>query len=125
MNAFVNASGVLTASGYMESNGDDQLIVVGDDFNYIPGTVRYDGSSWVPVVPVVVPPTRSEIESLRRHAYADHDTGSDRFFAEAARTLAMGGAATEVEEAKAAGIARAEEIRALYPWPEQSDPGQS
>lgn len=118
MNAFINASGVLTASGYMESNGDDQLIVVGDDFNYTPGTVRYNGSSWVPVVPEVIPPTRSEIEALRRHAYADHDVGSDRYFAEAARTLAMGGTAAEVEAANTAGIARAAEIQAMYPWPE-------
>lgn len=118
MNAFVDVNGVLTAYGYMESNSGDRLIVVDDDFNHIPGTVRWDGEEWVPYVAPIIPPTHSEIETLRRHAYADHDTGSDRYFAEAARTLAMGGSEVEIEAARTAGIARAVEIQALYPWPE-------
>jgi hypothetical protein len=117
MNAFINASGVLTASGYMESNGDDQLIVVGDDFNYIPGTVQWTGSEWVPVAPVVVPPTREEIVTMRRRAYADHETGSDRFFMEAARILSMGGTEEEAGTARSLGVARALEIQEAYPWP--------
>lgn len=117
MNAFIDINGVLTSWGYAESNGDDQLIVVGDDFNYAPGTVRYTGTSWVPVVPVVIPPTRSEIETLRRYAYADHDTGSDRYFVEAARIQAMGGTEADAAAARAAGAVRAAEIQTLYPWP--------
>lgn len=117
MNAFIDANGVLTSYGYMESNGDDQLIEVPDDFNYAPGAVRYTGSEWVPVIPVVVPPTREEIEASRRRAYADHDTGSDRFFIEAVRILAMGGTKADADAASNSGVARSLEIQRAYPWP--------
>lgn len=68
MNAFIDVNGVLKAYGYMESNNDDQLIEVGDDFNYIPGTVRWDGTNWVPYVyqpplPVLAEAKRNEIRS--------------------------------------------------------------
>lgn len=68
MNAFIDVNGVLKAYGYMESNNDDQLIVVGDDFNYVPGTVRWDGEEWVPYVyqpplPVLAEVKRTEIRS--------------------------------------------------------------
>lgn len=60
MNAFIDINGVLTSWGYAESNGDDQLIEVGEDFNYAPGSVRFDGGEWVPVVPGDEPPPTPE-----------------------------------------------------------------
>lgn len=63
------------------------------------------------------PPTRADIEALRQISYADPITGSDRFFAEAARAEAMGEPVDEVSRLKAAGVARAREIADMYPWP--------
>lgn len=63
------------------------------------------------------PPTREQIEAQRLRAYADPLTGSDRYFAEAARLQAMGAAQEEIEAASAAGAARYAEIQAEYPWP--------
>lgn len=62
-----------------------------------------------------VPLTREQVEQLRLTAYADPVTGSDRYFAEAARMQAMGEPGWEV--VRAAGVARFEEIQAAYPWP--------
>lgn len=71
-------------------------------------------------LPLLVPvlQTRAEVEALRLRAYADPISGSDRYFAEAARVQAMGGTEEEVEAARSAGAARSAEIQALYPWPE-------
>lgn len=55
-----------------------------------------------------------EIESRRRRAYSDPDTGSDRHFAESSRLLAMGDM-EGAEEAKIKGVARALEIKNEYP----------
>lgn len=46
-NAFINTSGVLTSHGYAESNNDDQLVVVADDFDKEPGKWKYAGNKWV------------------------------------------------------------------------------
>ena len=63
------------------------------------------------------PPTREQIEALRLRAYADPLTGSDRYFAEAARLQAMGAAQEEIDAANAAGAKRYAEIQGEYPWP--------
>lgn len=58
------------------------------------------------------------IEELRKVAYADPRNGSDRHFSEAVRLEAVGD--TEgAEDARAAGLARYEEIKAQYPWPKE------
>ena len=57
-----------------------------------------------------------QINSKRLAAYANPQTGSDRHFAEAARLEAVGDTAG-AEAARAAGLARYEEIRSQYPWP--------
>ncbi|EJM20161.1 hypothetical protein PMI21_01063 [Pseudomonas sp. GM18] len=97
--------------------------------------IRNDGQSWRSVnsaddvmegehysaeTPEVVTPTltREQVEDSRLRAYADPITGSDRYFAEAARIQAMGGTLENVEVARAAGAARSAAIQALYPWPE-------
>lgn len=57
------------------------------------------------------------VELRRLAAYAHPLTGSDRHFAEAARLEAAGN--TEgAELARAAGLARYDELRAEHPWPE-------
>lgn len=61
--------------------------------------------------------SRRDIEEQRLRAYADPITGSDRYFAEASRMKAMGGSAADIDAATEAGIARAAEIAAMYPWP--------
>ena len=59
------------------------------------------------------------VETQRLAAYANPQTGSDRHFAEAVRLDAIGdtdGAAA----ARTAGLARYDEIRTIYPWPEDA-----
>jgi len=63
----------------------------------------------------LAPPTREAIEAARRRAYADPDSGSDRFFVIAARMNVMGEAGAQ--EVVAQGVARYTEIRAALPWP--------
>lgn len=60
--------------------------------------------------------TQEEVDSLRKAAYANEFTGSDRLFAEAQRMQLMGEAGWE--SVRDAAIARFEEIKAEYPWPE-------
>lgn len=60
--------------------------------------------------------SRDEVESLRKAAYANEFTGSDRLFAEAQRMQLMSEAGWE--SVRDAAIARFEEIKAEYPWPE-------
>lgn len=60
--------------------------------------------------------TKEEVESLRKAAYANEFTGSDRLFAEAQRMQLMGEAGWQ--SVRDAAIARFEEIKAEYPWPE-------
>lgn len=67
--------------------------------------------------PPAKPLTREQIEALRLQAYADQLTGSDRYFAEAARLQAMGAAQEEIDAANAAGVKRYAEIQGEYPWP--------
>ena len=54
------------------------------------------------------------IEELRKVAYADPQSGSDRLFAEYTRLVAMG---EDGDDKKAEAIARYEEIKASLPWP--------
>lgn len=46
-NAFVDINGVLTSHGFAESNNDDRLIEVPEDFEKEPGKWRYVGDTWV------------------------------------------------------------------------------
>lgn len=67
--------------------------------------------------PYVAPvKTREEVELLRRAAYANPITGSDRLFAEEKRMRVMG--ETGNEEVLQAAVTRYLEIQAEYPWPE-------
>lgn len=66
-------------------------------------------------------PTRDDIERQRLIAYADPIVGSDRYFSEAARLTAMSATDEDIAAATAAGVARAAEIAAMYPWPENGD----
>lgn len=56
-------------------------------------------------------------EQRRLCAYAHPETGSDRYFAKANR-LEAEGLTDEAEAARAAGLARYEEIKAMHPWPD-------
>lgn len=67
-----------------------------------------------PVLPDPIP-TREQVEAMRLTAYANAVTGSDRYFAEAARMQAM--SESGWEEVRAAGVARYQAIQAEYPWP--------
>lgn len=57
---------------------------------------------------------RRQVEIQRLRAYAEPLTGSDRYFAEAHRMQVMNEG--NWESVRAAGVARFEEIRTLYPW---------
>ena len=61
---------------------------------------------------------REDVDRRRLIAYADPSAGSDRFFAEANRLEAQGMPA-EAAAARAAGVARYEEIKAKQPRPSQ------
>lgn len=67
--------------------------------------------------PALVPLSRDQVEQMRLTAYADPISGSDRYFAEAARLAAMGGAAEEIEAIRTAGAGRYAEIQEAFPWP--------
>jgi len=47
--AFINADGILTAWGFVESNGEDQKVEVPEDFHLEPGKWRLEGGNWVAV----------------------------------------------------------------------------
>lgn len=70
--------------------------------------------------PAPIPLTVEQVEALRLTAYADPVTGSDRYFAEAARMNAMGEAGADA--VTAAGVARYEAIQSEYPWPAEVNP---
>lgn len=83
------------------------------------GKVIAAGNDGRPVLldpPPPAPLTSEQVEALRLTAYADPVTGSDRYFAEAARMQAM--AETGWEAVRQAGVVRYEQIQAQYPWPE-------
>lgn len=61
-------------------------------------------------------PSIEVVERQRLAAYADIETGSDRFFAEAARMQAMNEPGWEAVCEK--GIARFREIQEQFPWPD-------
>lgn len=73
-----------------------------------------EGNEPLPADPVQ-PLTVEQVEVLRLTAYANPVTGSDRYFAEAARMQAMGEAGADA--VTAAGVARYDAIQAEYPWP--------
>ena len=71
------------------------------------------------IVKQPLPETAPSIEVVERQrlaAYADIETGSDRFFAEAARMQAMNEPGWEAVCEK--GIARFREIQEQFPWPD-------
>ena len=59
------------------------------------------------------------VETQRLAAYANPQTGSDRHFAEAVRLDAIGDTAG-AEAARTAGLARYDEIRSQFPWPDDA-----
>lgn len=59
------------------------------------------------------------VETQRLAAYANQLTGSDRHFAKAARLEAIGDT-DGAEAARTAGLARYDEIRSQYPWPDDA-----
>lgn len=61
-------------------------------------------------------PSIEVVERQRLAAYADAETGSDRFFSEAARMQAMSEPGWEAVREKA--IARFREIQEQFPWPD-------
>lgn len=67
--------------------------------------------------PPIIPLTITQVDHNRKVAYANPLTGSDRWFAEASRLTIMGGTTEEIDEAKAQGVARYEEIQLENPWP--------
>jgi hypothetical protein len=46
MNAFIDVSGILVSWGYAESNNDDTLVEVPDDFAMTPGAAKYVDGVW-------------------------------------------------------------------------------
>lgn len=63
-------------------------------------------------------PSVEVVERQRLMAYADIETGSDRYFSEATRMQAMNEPGWEAIREKA--VIRFHEIQALYPWPEET-----
>lgn len=61
-NAFIDTNGVLTSWGYAESNNDDVLIEVPDDFDKEPGKWKYEKKIWVSYV---APPTLESVLAQR------------------------------------------------------------
>ena len=57
--AFTDAAGILTAWGFMESNGNDAAIEVDDDFALQPGMWRRTGGEWVRADGAVVDPIKA------------------------------------------------------------------
>lgn len=72
--------------------------------------------SETPVEILPEPLTSEQVKQLRLKAYADPVTGSDRYFAEAARMQAMSEEGWEI--VRAAGVNRFQEIQEQYQWPE-------
>lgn len=69
------------------------------------------------VTPEPVKPTREQISTARRIAYANPVSGSDRFLTEAAAERLDGNEAA-AKEAEAKCVARRAEIAASLPWSE-------
>lgn len=53
MNAFIDASGILVSWGYAESNNDDTLVGVPEDFNMVPGQAQYLNGVWSVYTPPI------------------------------------------------------------------------
>lgn len=69
------------------------------------------------VTPEPVKPTREQISTARRIAYANPVSGSDRFLTEAAADR-LEGNEEGAKKAEANCVARRAEIAAALPWPE-------
>lgn len=93
---------------------DDQMECVLDDMELM--TPEEVESHLNPPSPNL---TKHDIEMARLMAYADPVFGSDRYFSEATRLQAIGAQQSEIEAATAAGVARATEIAAMNPWPNE------
>lgn len=52
-NAFIDATGILVSWGYAESNNDDTLIEVPEDFSMAPGQAQYANGVWSAYTPPV------------------------------------------------------------------------
>lgn len=76
---------------------------------------REDGFPVLQDAPPPAPLTTKQVEALRLRAYADPMSGSDRYFAEAARMQAVGESGWEAVRAQ--GATRFAQIQAEYPWP--------
>lgn len=76
---------------------------------------RDDGFPVLQNPPPPVPLTTKQVEALRLRAYADPLSGSDRYFAEAARMQAVG--ENGWEAVRTQGVTRFAEIQSEYPWP--------
>lgn len=74
-----------------------------------------DGFPLLQDPPPPAPLTYEQVETLRLRAYADPLSGSDRYFAEAARMQAVGEDGWEAVRVQ--GATRYAEIQAEYPWP--------
>lgn len=76
---------------------------------------RDDGFPVLQDPPPPAPLTTQQVEALRLRAYANPLSGSDRYFAEAARMQAVG--ENGWEAIRAQGVTRFAQIQAEYPWP--------
>lgn len=74
-----------------------------------------DGFPALQAPPPPAPLTAGQVEALRLRAYADPLSGSDRYFAEAARMQAVG--ENGWEAVRTLGVTRFAQIQAEYPWP--------
>ena len=105
-----------------DSNGqvfayDDEQVAAGLTGDKTPMTPEEVEAHVNPPTP---PLTSEQVEALRLTAYANPVTGSDRYFAEAARMQAMGEAG--YQDVQVAGVARYQQIQAEYPWPAEVQP---
>ena len=74
--AFVDASGLLTAWGYAETNNADAPIEVADDFELVPGGWRWDGTQWSAVASPVVEPARIVSSDAFRQLFTPAQTAA-------------------------------------------------
>ena len=66
MKSFRNADNVLTAWGYVESNGDDIARDEPDGFNLEPGKWKLEAGQWVAVVPDPTIAIQAQIDAIEQ-----------------------------------------------------------
>jgi len=88
---------------------DGSFRAVNDESWCVDGEVYQEDQPEIAAAPV-------DIERMRRLAYADADTGSDRYFAEAMSLIASGSSmdSAEVQELFTRGLAVKAEIKERY-----------